>query len=313
MVMERHALGSTGSSVSTLSLGASPMGSTFRTVTDREAREALAVAMECGIDLVDVAPSYGDGLAERRLGAALASVDREAILVATKVGRYGPRAADCDFGAERARRSVHESLVRLGLDHIDLIQVHDVEFGDLRQIREETLPTLAELRREGRVRWIGVTGLSLHALEQFADAPEIDTVLSYCRLTLNDQALEEKLQVFAAHGLAVLNAAPLGMGLLSTRPLPGWHPAPAEVKRHCRLAAEHCARCGTSIERLAVQFACSRPGVATTVVGSASAANVRDLAAALDEPLDEDLLGEVLEILEPIHNVSWPSGRAENA
>jgi L-galactose dehydrogenase len=289
------------------------MGSTFRAVSDREACAVLAAAVEVGVNLVDVAPLYGDGLAERRLGAALARVDRDALIVATKVGRYGPRAADCDYRPERVRRSVEESLVRLRLDHLDLVQVHDVEFGDLRRIGEETLPAFADLRAAGTVRWIGVTGLSLRALELLAGAPQVDTVLSYCRLTLNDQALEERLPAFARRGVGVLNAAPLGMGLLSARAVPAWHPAPAEVKRCCRLAVEHCARRGSAIERLAVQFACSRPGVATTVVGTASAEHLRDLAAGLREPLDEELLGEVLAILEPVRNVSWSTGRPENA
>lgn len=311
--MRRNLLGTTDISVPALALGASPLGSTFRRVGAREARDVLAAARELGIDLVDVAPYYGLGEAESRLGAALRATSRDGWVVATKVGRYGPEIAHCDYSAARVRRSIDESLLRLGLDHVDLLQVHDVEFGDLAQIREETLPTLEELRREGKTRWIGVTGLSLDALAGLAISPHVDTVMSYCRLTLHDQALAGYLPGFEAAGVGVLNAAPLAMGLLSARGAPRWHPAPEALKARCALAAEHCRRRGTPIEELAVAYAASAPGIATAVVGSADPRNLRRLVAAVDRPLDDALLAEVLELLEPVRGTTWAAGRPENA
>jgi L-galactose dehydrogenase len=113
------------------------------------------------------------------LGKALRDVERSRYVLATKVGRYGADAFD--FSAKRVVRSVDESLARLGCGHIDLIQCHDIEFGDLDQVVEETIPALTDLVRTGKVRFVGITGYPLSALRHVADGTQVDTVLSYCR------------------------------------------------------------------------------------------------------------------------------------
>src|SRR3954463_5186356 len=133
--MQKRPLGSTGLDVSILSYGASPLGSVFRDVDQDEGIRCVRRALDLGINLIDVSPYYGVTKAETVLGKALQGVPRESYVLATKVGRYGD--ADFDFPAERVTASVDESLGRLGVDHIDLIQCHDIEFGDLDQVVEE--------------------------------------------------------------------------------------------------------------------------------------------------------------------------------
>jgi aryl-alcohol dehydrogenase-like predicted oxidoreductase len=304
-------LGNTGLQVSALSYGASPLGSVFRDIDEAEGIRTVHTAIDLGINLIDVSPYYGITLAETVLGKALATVPRDRYLLATKVGRYG--AAEFDFSAERVRRSVDESLQRLGVDVIDLIQCHDIEFGDLNQIVDETLPALRSLQAAGKVRFVGITGYPLRSFEYVIQRAEVDTILSYCRYSLNDTALAALLPELKSRGIGVISASPLSMGLLTQRGEPDWHPAPQAVKDACRKAAAHCEARGADLSKLALQFAVRNPDIATTLVGTASPENLKKNAAWIEEPLDEELLAEVQAILAPIQGATWPTGRPENA
>jgi len=310
--VEYRTLGKTGLKVSALSFGASSLGGVFRDVDRDEAIRAVHVSLDLGINLIDVSPYYALTKAETMLGAALKGIARDRYYLATKVGRYGHTIADFDFSAKRVTASVDESLARIGVDHIDVIQCHDIEFGSLDQVANETLPALRKLQQTGKVQFIGITGLPLKAFRYVADRAEIDTILSYCHYELNDTALLELVPYLKQKDIGVISASPLGMGLLSTRGTPDWHPAPAHVKETCAKAAAHCRAKGASIEKLAVQFAVVQPAIATTLVGSANPDNMRRNVQWIGEKIDQQLLNEVLAILKPIHNVTWSSGRPEN-
>ncbi|WP_405089914.1 aldo/keto reductase [Micromonospora sp. NBC_01392] len=308
--MRYRPLGRTGLTVSMLGYGASPLGGVFGRIDERAGIEAVRVTLELGVNIIDVSPYYGATTAETVLGRALRGVDRASYVLATKVGRYGEAAFD--FSAARTVRSVEESLARLGTDHLDLVQCHDIEFGDLDRIIGETLPALARLRDAGKIRFIGVTGYPLAALRRVAAAVPLDTVLSYCRYTLLDRALATAEPEFTARGTAVLNASPLAMGLLSRRGAPDWHPAPPELRRAATAVADLCARRGVDIARVALGFAAAPTRFATTFVGSADAANMaRNVRWALSEP-DPDLLDDIEKLLTPVRDLAWPSGRPEN-
>ncbi|MEV6493873.1 aldo/keto reductase [Actinoplanes sp. NPDC051633] len=297
--------------VSMVGLGAAPLGDVYGPVDLGSATRAVRTALDMGVNIVDVAPYYGATRAETVLGKALAGVDRESYLLATKVGRYGLDAFD--FSAERVRRSVDESLGRLGAEYIDLIQVHDIEFGDLDRIVDETIPALDELRTAGKVRHIGVTGYPLAALERVARGAAVDSVLSYCRYTLLDRGLTRFLPSFRDAGVAVFNASPLAMGALTRRGAPPWHPAPADMLRRCAAAAEWCEARGLQIERLAIQFATAHPGFVSTFVGMADESEVRRAISWALDPIDDEQLAEVDRLLAPVRDRPWPSGRPENA
>ncbi|CAH1226794.1 hypothetical protein PAECIP111891_05999 [Paenibacillus allorhizoplanae] len=135
--------------------------------------------------------------------------------------------------------------------------------------------------------------------------------MSYCHYALNDTSLLEVVPLLEQHGVGLVNASPLAMGLLSTRPAADWHPASAEIQRLCKHTAEHCATKGTDIAKLAIQFATANERIPTTLVSTANPDNIRKNIQWTDEPFDPELLQEVLAILEPIQNRSWISGRAE--
>lgn len=303
-------LGRTGLQVSVLSYGASPLGSVFRPIDEAEGIRTVHTALDLGINFIDVSPYYGLTRAETVLGKALATVPRDRYLLATKVGRYG--AEEFDFSADRVTTSVDESLRRLQVDHVDLIQCHDIEFGSLDQIVQETLPALQRVREQGKARFIGITGYPLAIYPRVLDRAPVDTVLSYCHYTLNDTSLEGLLPYLQAKGVGIINASPLAMGLLTERGAPDWHPAPEPLKAACAKAAAFCRARGVDIAQLALQHVVSHPAIATTLVGTANPENLRKNAAWIEQPPDPQLLAEVQAILAPVRNMTWPSGRPEN-
>ncbi|WP_432093423.1 aldo/keto reductase [Streptomyces sp. bgisy100] len=306
--MRYNRLGRTALTVSELSFGAAPLGSVYGAFAEQDGIDAVHTALDLGINFFDVAPYYGATTAESALGRALRGVDRDSYLLATKVGRYG--AADFDFGAERVKGSVTESLDRLGTDHLDLIQCHDIEFGSLDRIVEETLPALRELQQAGLVRYVGITGYPLPVLGYVAARTPVDSVLSYCRHTLHDRRLAGWKHRFATYGTGVINASPLAMGALTARGAPDWHPGSAELRERCAAAAELCGAAGVDLAKLALQFSVSTTHAATTLVGTHDPDDVRRNVAWLAEPMDRELLIRVEACLEPVRDRGWTSGRA---
>jgi L-galactose dehydrogenase len=310
--MKYRPLGRTGLQISCLSYGASPLGSVFEKIHEPDGIRTVHTALDLGINFIDVSPFYGLTVAETVLGKALATVRRDRYYLATKVGRYGHEMKDFDFSAARVTRSVDESLERLGVDYVDLIQCHDIEFGSLQQVIDETLPALRKVVAAGKARFVGITGLPLKVFPAVLDKAPVDTILSYCHYSLNDTALAGLIPDLERRGVGIISASPLSMGLLSNRGAPNWHPAPQEVRAACAKAAAFCREKGTDIAKLAVQFAVAEPRIATTLVGTASPENITNNVKWAGEPLDETLLADVREILTPIHDVTWPSGRPEN-
>ncbi len=311
--MHYRQLGSTGLKVSVLSLGGSSLGGAFRTTDEHEAVRTVHVALDHGMNFVDVSPYYGATKAETVLGRALKGVARERYLLATKVGQYGE--GEFDFSATRVARSLDESCTRLGVDYIDLLQCHDIEFADLGQIVNETLPALVKLRTAGRIGHIGITGLPLKifpAVLERVGPGVVETVLSFCRYELNDTALEALVPYLKQKGIGIINASPTGMGLLTERGVPSWHPASPAMVAGAKRAVDYCKSVGVDIVKLAVQFCVAHPGIATTLVGSANPDNIRKNIAYADQPIDFELLAKVLELLKPIRNHNFTRGRPEN-
>ncbi|MCW8113869.1 aldo/keto reductase [Yersinia intermedia] len=304
--MKTVTLGKTGIQVPILAMGAASLGSIYHPVSQQQADETVATALQNGVNYFDVAPYYGLTKAETALGRALKGVPRSNYTLATKVGRYGD--SQWDFSRDTTLRSIDESLARLGTDYIDVIQCHDVEYGDIEQIREEALPLLRELKKQGIVRQIGITGYQLNMLEQLALQEQVDTVMAYCTWTLQDRRLGKVAKRLNAAGIGVLNASPLGMGLLTRSGAPDWHPAHQDVLQTCREVAQLCERAGQNISQVALQFALTTAtdnGIATTVIGTASAENMLDNVRWSAQSVDASLLAEINTLMAPVLNLGW--------
>lgn len=308
--MVYNELGKTGMHLSQLGFGASSLGGVFRGIRESEGIEAVFTAIEGGINFIDVSPYYGHLKAETVLGKALQQLPRNRYYLSTKVGRYGKDGVNLwDYSARRAQESVYESMERLHIDHIDLINVHDVEFADLHQVVEETLPALVELRNQGVVGHVGITDLQPENLRWVVEhsAPgTVESVLNFCHFCLNDDLLLDYLDFFEERGIGVINASPFSMGLLSTRGAPDWHPAPQALKEACARAAAYCQQKGYPIDKLAVQYATSlNPHIATTLFSSASPANVKKNIDYVNEPIDPTLVEEVKALIGDQLRVRW--------
>ncbi len=310
--MQYRPLGRTGLNLSVVSYGAASIGNEYGNMTDEGAGiRSLNVALDGGVNFIDSSPYYGRTLSEKILGKAFKEIARDRFILGTKCGRYD--VAGFDFSYDRISRSVDESLARMGVEHIDILQVHDIEFGDLNQVVNEALPALHKARKQGKIRFIGVTGFPLKIFRYVLDRAPLDCVLSYCHYSLNNTSLAGLAPYLKGKGVGIMNASPFSERLLTRQPLPAWHHAPQSLKDSCRRAVEFCDARGVDIAKLAIQFCVANPDFATTVAGTANPANMASILKWLDEPTDWQLIGEVQKFLEPTKNVLWPVGRPENS
>ena len=309
--MQTRPLGRTGLQVPALAFGASSLGQEFRNVTLDEAIKSVRVALESGLSFIDTSPFYGRGMSEVLLGVALKGVPRDSYTLCSKLGRYD--LPHFDFSARRVAESVDVSLHRLGTDHLDLMLCHDIEFVPMQQIVDETLPALRKIQQQGKVRFIGFSGYPMKIFRFILGQTDVDVVLSYNQYTLqNTRFADEIVPMLKARGVGAMNAGPFSARLLTNAPLPKWLKEPEAVKSAARRAAELCASRGTDIAKLALQFSCANPDIATTIAGSANPENIRNWARWIAEPIDEQLLGEVQEIFRPVKNLGHQEGLAEN-
>lgn len=307
--MQTRKLGKTGLDVSILSFGASSLGSVFRETNEAEAIRTVHTAIDSGINYIDVSPYYGLTKAETVLGKAIKELPRDKFLLSTKVGRYGVE--EFDFTKRRIESSIEESFARLNTDYIDILYLHDIEFVSSEIIIEEAIPALQRLKQQGKIRHYGICGLPMQLFETLLPQVEVDAIISYCHYSLNDTALLGLLPLLEQRGVGLVNASPLSMGLLSTRGTPEWHLASPELKAACKRAAELCASRGQDVAKLAVQYSTSNERIPTTLVSTANPDNIRNNAAWTEQPIDEELLRDVLELLAPVHDRTWVSGRPE--
>lgn len=312
--MKYNEIGKTGMKVSQLSFGASSLGGVFHAIKEEEAIKAVFTAIEGGMNFIDVSPYYGHYKAETVLGKALKDIPRDKYYLSTKVGRYGKDGVNTwDYSAKRATDSVYESMERLNIEHIDLINVHDIEFqaglpGGLDKVCNETLPALVELREKGVVSHVGITDLQPENLKyviEHVPAGTVESVLCFCHYSLNDELLNDYFDFFEQHSIGIINASPLSMGLLGTRGVPDWHPAPKALVEACAKAVQHCNAKGYPAEKLAIQYAISSPRIASTLFSSANPENVKKNLAYAEEPIDWNLVKEVQDIIGDQMRVRW--------
>jgi aryl-alcohol dehydrogenase-like predicted oxidoreductase len=309
--MQTRPLGKTGLNVPILSFGASSLGQEFRSVQLGEALQSVRVALDCGLNLIDTSPFYGRGMSEVLLGIALRGVPRDSYTLCTKLGRYD--LGHFDFSARRVSESVDVSLHRLGTDHLDIILCHDIEFVPMQQIVDVTIPMLRKIQQSGKVRFIGFSGYPQKIFKFICDQTDVDCVLSYNQYTLqNTRFVDESVPYLKAKGIGIMNAGPFSARLLTNAALPVWLKEPEAVKQAARQAAALCSQRGSDIAKLAVQFSCAHPDIATTVAGSANPTNIRNWAQWLAEPVDEHLLREVQAIFASVKNIGHVEGLPEN-
>ena len=301
--MPYRALGRTGEMVSMIGLGGYHIGVPK---DEREGIQIIRQAVDHGINFMDNCWDYHAGDSEVRMGKALQDGYRAKVFLMSKIdGRTKASAA----------RQIDESLKRLQTDHVDLMQFHEIirmEDPD-RLFTEGAMEAMLEAKKAGKVRYIGFSGYPMKIFRFILDQTDVDCVLSYNQYTLqNTRFAEEIVPYLQMKGVGAMNAGPFSARLLTNAPLPAWLKEPGNVRTAARKAAGHCASRGVDIARLALQFSLAKPGIATTVSGSANPHNIRNWARWAAEPLDEQLLAEVLAIFAPVKNIGHAEGLPEN-
>jgi D-threo-aldose 1-dehydrogenase len=297
--------------VSELGFGAAPIGNLYTAISDEDAQATVDTAWDAGIRYFDTAPHYGLGLSERRLGSALSRHSRDDYVVSTKVGRLlvdnpAPTGSDLlsglfdvddrltrqlDYSADGVRRSLDESLDRLGLDRIDIVLVHD-PVDCLDDVIANTIPALIRLRDQGVIGAVGV-GMNLwEPLRRAVVETDIDVVMVAGRWTLLDRSAAPLLDACEQNGCSVLAAAPFNSGLLAQRwPETGsrfdYGPASDEVLERARAIAAACNSGSATLPQAALQFPLRHPSVASVVAGMGTVGQVTENAALLAEPVSE--------------------------
>jgi L-galactose dehydrogenase len=308
--MEYRFLGKTDLKVSILGFGGAPLGNVYGTVDAMQGKRAVHLAIDHGINYFDVAPYYGVTLAEERLGEALQG-RRDQIILSSKCCRYG--LDNFDFSAKSVERSIDESLRRLRTDHLDLLIVHDIEFGDRRQVIEEAVPAAHQMKQSGKVRYVGISGLPPKFLRSVAAQAPVDVILSYAHCNLLVRDLDEVLRPFAQErGIGLINASPLHLGILSDTGPQDWHPAPIDVKETGRKIVELCRSHAAIPAEVALRYCLAYPHVGSTLVGIANPLQLEQNLRALTSKTDPELLRMIETLVKPVLNKSWPSGRPEN-
>ncbi|MGW2590786.1 aldo/keto reductase [Streptomyces sp. NPDC001515] len=312
--MRRNRLGTSTVDITELSFGAAAIGNLFTAVEPARAAAAVDAAWDEGVRYFDTAPHYGLGLSERRLGAALRRRPRDAYVLSTKVGRVldpvpdaGPTAPGTlsegfdvpathrrrwDFSAAGVRRSLEDSLERLGLDRIDIAYLHDPDDHAEAAFRE-AYPELEKLRAEGLIGAIGAGMNQTRMLTRFVVETDVDVVLCAGRYTLLDQsALHDLLPAAEARGRSVVMGGVFNSGLLAD-PRPGatydYAAAPPPfLDRALRLKAV-TERHDVPLRAAALHYPLAHPAVAGVLVGTRSPIEVRDAAALLRREIPDAL------------------------
>ncbi|MFE7216270.1 aldo/keto reductase [Streptomyces sp. NPDC057611] len=315
--MRQNQLGRSAVRVSELSFGAAGIGNLFTAVADHQAEQAVTAAWDAGVRYFDTAPHYGLGLSERRLGAALRDHPRDEYTLSTKVGRLlEPADTDgtdlaagfavpathrrvWDFSAEGVRRSLADSLERLGLDRIDIAYLHDPD-DHAEQALEEAYPELERLRGEGVLDAIGVGMNQAELLTRFILETDVDAVLLAGRYSLLDQrGLVDLLPLAADRGVGVVIGGVFNSGLLAD-PRPGatfdYAAAPDDLVARALELKTVCERHGVPLRAAALRFPFGHPAVTSVLVGTRSAAEAEDAAALIDHPVPEALWAEIKEL-----------------
>jgi len=306
--VERRRLGRSGVEVTRFGLGCAPLAGLFEPVDDDQARAAMDAAWERGVRTFDTAPHYGAGLSERRVGAALRERPRDELVLCTKVGRLlveeAPAAVEpqfpaeprlrrvFDFSADGVRRSLEESLDRLGLDRVDVLHVHDPD-DHLDQAIGEALPALVHLREEGVIGAVGAGMNHAAPLARIVREADVDCVLVAGRHTLLDQtAATELLPLCRDRGVGVIAAGVFNSGVLTDPDSAAtfdYGPAPAEVLERARAIRATCRRHGVELAAAAIAFTLRHAAVACVLVGARSPAEVEADVAWFERAVPDEL------------------------
>ena len=319
--LAKRRLGRSSLEVTEIGFGSAPLGDLYTRLDDAEAIATVSAALDGGITLFDSSPHYGNGLAEHRCGTALRRVPRENFVLSTKVGRWMsprgakarpaggtispgfaggfPHAATFDYSYDGTMRSLEQSMLRLGVDAIDIVLIHDADVWThgrdkveqrFAEAMEGAYRALAQLRSEGVVKAIGVGLNEAEMCARFARAGDFDTMLLAGRYSLLEQpALDEFLPLALEKGIGVMLGGVFNSGILATGPVAGarynYRAAPPDVVARVERIAKVCSAHGVALADAALKFPLGHPAVSSIVLGAVKPEEVQRNLASLARPV----------------------------
>src|SRR5207248_5131628 len=301
--LSRRALGSTGLLVTPLCIGTAELGGMPAVYTysvgEEQALATLRAVLDGPINFLDTAAGYGDGESERRIGSVL----RErgglppGFVLATKADR-DPQTGDAS-GAQM-RRSVERSLRLLGLERLQLVYIHDPEYAmtfEQAMARDGPVEALQRCKEEGLVEHLGMAGGPVDLMIRYVQTGAFEVVLSHNRYTLLNVAAERLWDVAAQCGVAAINAAPYGGGLLSkgpsTFPRYAYRDASGDLVERARRIEAICARYNVPLAAAALQFSMRDPRIVSTIIGISRPERLAHTVALAEHPIPDDLWAEL--------------------
>nr|WP_300151904.1 aldo/keto reductase [Propionicimonas sp.] len=309
--MKYNPLGKTGLNVSEVAFGTGSLGEMFGPLSENQACDIIHAVIDAGINLIDTSVYYGS--AEERIGRHLTPELRERVFLATKAGRFGYQ--DFDFSPRRIRESLENSLRLMNTDYVDIFFLHDIEYVPLEPVLTESFAELQRLKRDGKCRYIGMTGYPLATMCRVLRETDVDVILTYSKGTLLDDSLREVIIPLAEErGVGVMNAAALVHGLLSMRgsAMEVAHPWTEDMESAAARMRDYARGRGLDLAVLANQYAVQRAGAATTVMGLGKLEHLKAAVAAAEEPLDPIVEHDLLALRPPKGTRRWISGLPEN-
>ena len=298
--------------VTRLSLGTAPLGGLFKSVTDEDGDELLNTALDIGINYFDTAPQYGHGVAEIRLGKALRGA-KVPYVIETKVGRvlrHDPSAETFpwfpdapkdlvpifDYSPDGIRKAFDESLERMGLDHLDIVLMHDAE-EHVKEAIENAFPVLAEYRAQGLIKAVGIGINHAEQALQIMKGTDLDIALIAGRYTLLDQISHRELFPYAlSRNIDITMGGVLNSGVLAN-PVPGatynYLPASDEIISRAAKIGQFLAARNIPLLAAALQFPLRHPAVTSVLTGPRTAAELLENVDAFNLELPTDIWSEL--------------------
>ncbi len=314
--LQSRRVGSTRLSLPTFGFGSAHLGGLYERVSGDVAKLTLDAAWSGGVRYFDTAPYYGRGLAEHRVGSCLIDKPRDEFVLTTKIGRYFRRPGDprsferapwggglnmeivWDYSYDGVMRSYEQSLLRLGLDTVDGLLIHDPEaeiHGDrhaerMRDMAGSGIKALEELKRAGQIKAIGMGLNATDSLETIAPMVKLDFVIVAMPYTLLDQsALANGMQRCVENGISIVIGAPYASGILATGPGPAAHYrygiATEDIQNKVRGIQEVCSAHGVNLKAAALQFPLAHPAVVSVIPGGARPEEVTENIAMASAPI----------------------------
>ncbi|WP_434036654.1 aldo/keto reductase [Formosa sp. 4Alg 33] len=316
--MRYNRLGKTDLKISHLGFGASAVGGMFEKTDKNEAIKTIHTAFDRGINYFDTSPAYGRetspfgaATSEIVLGEGLKSLKRDEFIISTKAGKTASLPPVFNFSYSAIIKSVESSLKRLNTDYIDIVFLHDIEYGQgqyLKLALTEGLEALRDLKKQGKIKFIGASCYPIEVLDHVITNYELDVILVHNHYTLINDLLLKLLPKIKAKDVGLVNASPFASGLLTHKGPPDWYPVNVKELAVIKKTIAYCKDSNIPIEKIALQFALRNSEINTTLF---SCSNQNILNQNLDwsqEPINLSVIEKTLVYLESIKNTDFDFG-----